>query len=131
MEQYQNPQGSSKGLSIAALICGILGIVGYVLSYTTLGSVDTSAETINVTGSVIIGIIGLILGIAVIICLWVPVLGIGIAIAGLVLSLVSKGKGFTGGIRTAAFILSLISIGLSVIGTISCIACIACGGYYY
>ncbi|MBQ7274382.1 MAG: hypothetical protein IJR15_02905 [Clostridiales bacterium] len=71
------------------------------------------------------------LAIAGIILLWVPVLGIGLAIAGLVLSLVSKGKGYSGGLRTAGFVISLISIGLSVIGTISCIACIACGGYYY
>ena len=75
-------------------------------------------------------LIGLILAIAGIVFLWVPVLGIGLAVAGLILSIVSKGKGFTGGMRTAGFIISLISIILSVIGTISCIACIACGYYY-
>ena len=76
-------------------------------------------------------LIGLILAIAGIVFLWVPVLGIGLAVAGLVLSIVSKNKGFAGGMRTAAFIISLISIISSVIGTISCIACIACGGCYY
>ena len=76
-------------------------------------------------------LIGLILAIAGLVFLWVPVLGIGLAVAGLVLSIVSKNKGFAGGMRTAAFIISLISIISSVIGTISCIACIACGGCYY
>jgi len=72
-------------------------------------------------------LVGLILAIAGIILLWVPGLGIGLAVAGLILSIVSKGKGFTGGMRTAGFVISLISIVLSVIGTVSCIACIACG----
>lgn len=71
-------------------------------------------------------LIGLILAIAGIVLLWVPVLGIGLAIAGLVLSIVSKSKGYVGSMRTAAFIISIVSIGLSVIGTVSCIACIAC-----
>ena len=37
MEQNANPQGSSKGLSIAALVCGVLGIVTYFIS---IGSVS-------------------------------------------------------------------------------------------
>lgn len=74
-------------------------------------------------------LIGLILAIAGAVFLWVPFLGIGLAVAGLVLAIVAKSKGFNGGMRTAAFIISIISIGLSIAGTIGCIACIACSYY--
>ena len=112
MEQNLNPQGSSKGLSIAALICGILGIVGYVLSYTTLGSVDTSAETINVTGSVIIGIIGLILGI------------VGI-ILGAIGMKKAKANGESKGLALAGLICGIVGAVLAFIG-ILCVAGVAC-----
>lgn len=71
-------------------------------------------------------LVGLILAIAGAVFLWVPFLGIGLAVAGLVLAIVAKSKGFNGGMRTAAFIISIISIALSIGGTIGCIACIAC-----
>ena len=74
-------------------------------------------------------LIGLILAIAGAVFLWVPFLGIGLAVAGLVLAIVAKSKGFNSGMRTAAFIISIISIGLSIAGTIGCIACIACSYY--
>ena len=67
----------------------------------------------------------MILAIVGIVFLWIPVLGIGCAVAGLVLAIVSKNKGYTGGMKTAAFIISIISIALSLIGTIGCIICIA------
>ncbi|MCR5808967.1 MAG: hypothetical protein K6G56_05340, partial [Clostridiales bacterium] len=59
MEQYSNPQGSSKGLSIAALICGVLGIISFFVSVFSIKGV---ADSGNVTGVLVFGILGLILG---------------------------------------------------------------------
>ena len=112
MEQNLNPQGSSKGLSIAALICGVLGIVGYFLSYGSLSAVDTSAETLNVTGPVIIGILGLILGI------------VGI-ILGAIGMKKAKANGESKGLALAGLICGIVG---TVFGFISvlCVAGVAC-----
>ena len=89
----------------------------------------------------VVGLILAIVAAANIFFFWIPVFGwittffgLGFAVAGLVLALVAKGKGFNGGIRTAAFIISLISIILNILYAVSCIACIACGyssNYYW
>jgi len=70
-------------------------------------------------------LIGMILGICSIVLLWVPILATGLAIAGLILAIVSKNKGYEGGMRKAALILSIIAIVLSILGTIGCFACLA------
>lgn len=69
---------------------------------------------------------------------WIPVFGwfttffgVAFSVTGLVLSLVAKGKGFNGGIRTAAFIISLISLIVNILFVVGCIACLACGYTYY
>ena len=44
MEQYNTPQGSSKGLSIAALICGALGIISFfIYIFSTVGAARPKA----------------------------------------------------------------------------------------
>ncbi len=69
---------------------------------------------------------------------WIPVVGwfttffgVAFSVTGLVLALVAKGKGFNGGIRTAAFIISLISLIVNILFVVGCIACYALGYYYY
>ena len=44
MEQNANPQGSSKGLSIAALVCGVLGIVTYFISIGSVSGIQENGE---------------------------------------------------------------------------------------
>lgn len=110
MEQIQ--KGSSKGLSIAALICGILGIVGYFLSYGSLSGVVTTAENISFTGPIIIGILGLVFGI------------VGI-ILGAVGMKKAKANGESKGLAIAGLICGIIG---TVFGFISvlCVAGLAC-----
>lgn len=71
--------------------------------------------------SLILGIIGVVL--------WFfgysSIISIILGIIGIVLANNAKKKGFTGGIRTGGFVLSLISL---IGGAIAFIACIACTG---
>ena len=84
-------QDNGKGLAIASMV---LGIVGLVFTFF-----------IN-------GLIGLILG-----------------IIGLVLASKSKQLGFTGGMRTAGFVTSLISVILgAVLFVLAAVACVAAIG---
>ena len=72
-------------------------------------------------GSLVCGIVGLLCwftGAAVI-------LSVIFGIAGLILASCSKKAGFTGGIRTAGFVCSLIAL---IIGALIFVACVACVG---
>lgn len=57
-----------------------------------------------------------------------PVPGRGKAIASLVLACVSKRDGFTGGIRTAGFVVSVVGLGGAGLFLVSCAGCAACAG---
>lgn len=86
MEQNNNEPG--KGLAVASLVLGIIGVVCWFFGVSSIVSV-------------IVGIIGLILAAN------------------------SKKQGFTGGIRTAGFVLSIISL---IGGAIAFVACVICVG---
>ena len=86
MEENNNIPG--KGAATASLVLGIISVVLWFFGYSALVSV-------------ILGIVGLILG--------------GNA----------KKAGFNGGIRTAGFVLSLIGL---IGGAIFFVACVACVG---
>jgi hypothetical protein len=70
----------------------------------------------------------LVLGIISVVCWffgWSSVVSVILGIIGLVMASKSKKAGFTGGIRTAGFVLSLIGL---VGGAIVLVACVACVG---
>lgn len=70
----------------------------------------------------------LVLGIIAVVCWffgWSSIVSVVLGIIGLVLSVNSKKAGFTGGTRTAGFVLSLIGL---IGGSIFFIACVACTG---
>ncbi|MCC8196806.1 MAG: hypothetical protein LIO49_08455 [Ruminococcus sp.] len=73
------------------------------------------------TGSLVVGIIGVVL--------WFfgysSILSVILGIVGLVLASSSKKSGFDGGTRTAGFVLSLISL---IGGALVFVACVACAG---
>lgn len=80
-------------------------------------------------------IIGLVLGILGIVFFWFPIWNIAfmiMAIVGLVLSIIAKKKagesGVSTGLATAALVLSIIGVCLSVIGVFSCTLCLLCAG---
>ena len=76
------------------------------------------------TASMVLGIVGVVFwffGVS-------AIVSVVTGIIGLVLANQSKKEGFTGGLRTAGFVLSLIStIGGGII-FISCVACVGCIG---
>lgn len=74
-------------------------------------------------GSLVLGIIGLVIDIF--FGVLIGPVGLILGIIGLVLASKSKNDGFTGGLRTAGFVLSLLSL---IFGAISFVACIACAG---
>lgn len=119
MEQYNTPQGSSKGLSIAALICGALGIISffiYIFSTVGAASAESVAGVKAVTAIVIIGLIlsicGIILG----------AIGMkkakdygeskGLAIAGLICGIVGTVFAFIGCMCACALCAGLAEYGL-------------------
>ncbi len=63
MEQYSNPSGSSKGLSIGALICGIAGIMSYFIYIMMTGTAANAGSAGGVKAATAIVIIGLILSV--------------------------------------------------------------------
>ena len=71
--------------------------------------------------SLVLGIIGVVL--------WFfgysSILSVALGIAGLIFAVNSKKEGFDGGIRTAGFVLSIISL---VGGAVVFLACVACVG---
>ncbi|MCD7805287.1 MAG: hypothetical protein LUH03_09145 [Oscillospiraceae bacterium] len=73
------------------------------------------------TGSLVVGIIGVVL--------WFfgysSILSVILGVVGLVLASSSKKSGFDGGMRTAGFVLSLISL---IGGALVFVACVACAG---
>ena len=112
MEQNANPQGSSKGLSIAALVCGVLGIVTYFISIGSVSGIKESGE--GVAGTIILAVIGIILG----------AIGMkkakalnesrGLAIAGLICGIVGTVFAF---------------IGILCVGAAACVVCTAASQY--
>ncbi|MGI6013267.1 MAG: hypothetical protein ACOX7K_03145 [Oscillospiraceae bacterium] len=73
------------------------------------------------TASLVLGIIGVV-------CWffgYLSIISVIVGIVGLILAGNSKKAGFTGGIRTAGFVLSLIS---TIGGAICFLACVACVG---
>ena len=94
------------------------------------------ADTVKVPGkgkaiaSLIMGIVSIVFAL---IFSFIPVVGliptiiaVALGIVGLVLSSGAKKEGFDGGLRTAAFVLSLIGLILSAIGLVACQSCAAC-----
>lgn len=73
------------------------------------------------TASMVLGIIGIVF--------WFfgysSVVSVILGIIGLILASASKGAGYTGGTRTAGFVLSLLSL---IFGALILIACVACVG---
>ncbi len=72
----------------------------------------------------------LVLGIIAVVCWffgWSAIVSVVLGIIGLVLAGSSKKEGFTGGIRTAGFVLSLVGL---IGGGIFFVACIACAGLF-
>lgn len=72
----------------------------------------------------------LVLGIIAVVCWffgWSAIVSVVLGIIGLVLAGSSKKEGFTGGIRTAGFVLSLVGL---IGGGIFFAACIACAGLF-
>lgn len=70
----------------------------------------------------------LVLGIVAVACWffgWGAIISIACGIVGIVLASSSKKAGFTGGIRTAGFVLSLIGL---IGGGVVLVACVACAG---
>ena len=100
MEQNVNPQGSSKGLSIAALVCGVLGIVTYFIS---IGSVSGIQEN----GEGVLGAIGMKKAKAL-------NESRGLAIAGLICGIVGTVFAF---------------IGILCVGAAACVVCAAASQY--
>lgn len=88
-------------------------------SYTNeaKSATSTSAPVENQPGKTE-AMVALVLSIAGII---VPFIGTLLAIAGLVLAIVSKNKGYKGGIGTAAMVISIVSLVLSFLSSIGCI----------
>ncbi|MBQ1520258.1 MAG: hypothetical protein IIZ56_02150 [Clostridia bacterium] len=119
MEQNANPQGSSKGLSIAALVCGVLGIVTYFISIGSVSGIKESGE--GVAGTIILAVLGLILGLVGII---LGAIGMkkakalnesrGLAIAGLICGIVGTVFAF---------------IGILCVGAAACVVCTAASQY--
>lgn len=75
----------------------------------------------SATGSFVCGLIGVI-------CWffgYTLILSVILGIVGLILASKSKQEGFDGGMRTAGFVLSLVSL---VLGGIILVACVACVG---
>lgn len=77
-----------QGAATGSLVCGIIAVVCWFFGITTIGSL-------------ILGIIGL------------------------VLASKAKKEGYVGGMRTAGFVLSLIGV---IVGAIVLIACVVLGG---
>lgn len=73
--------------------------------------------------SLVLGIIGLVIDIF--FGILIGPVGLVLGIIGLILASKAKNDGFTGGLRTAGFVLSLLSL---IFGAISFVACIACAG---
>lgn len=71
-------------------------------------------------GSLVLGIIGLVVALII-----NGVVGLVLGIIGMVLASKAKNEGFTGGMRTGGFVLSLLAI---IFGAIGFVACIACAG---
>ncbi len=119
MEQNVNPQGSSKGLSIAALVCGVLGIVTYFISIGSVSGIQENGE--GVVGTIILAVLGLILGLVGII---LGAIGMkkakalnesrGLAIAGLICGIVGTVFAF---------------IGILCVGAAACVVCTAASQY--
>lgn len=72
------------------------------------------------TGSLVLGIIGLV------VALFIngPV-GLVLGVIGLVMAAKAKSDGFVGGMRTGGFVLSILAVIFGAIGLIGCIACAA------
>ena len=75
-------------------------------------------------GSLVCGILAAVLGIF----LFGGVVSLILAAVGLVLASKAKKEGFSGGLRTAGFVLSVIGL---VVGAVGLIACVACSGALY
>ena len=72
----------------------------------------------------------LVLGIIAIALLWFgysALISMVLGVVGLILASKSKKAGFTGGTRTAGFILSLIGL---ILGAVMFVACVACAGLF-
>ena len=70
--------------------------------------------------SLILGIVGLVVALFV-----NGIFGMILGIAGLVVSSRSKSMGYNDSLRTAGFVLSVLSVGLGGITLVACIACTA------
>jgi len=70
--------------------------------------------------SLVLGIVSVVLSF----CGWLAILGLVCGIVALVCASMSKKAGFTGGIRTAGFVLGIIGVVLCAIFT-ACVACAA------
>ena len=72
------------------------------------------------TGALVLGIVGLV------VALFIngPV-GLVAGIVGLVMASKAKKEGFSGGIQTAGFVLSILAVVFGALGLVACIACTA------
>ena len=73
----------------------------------------------SAVGSLVCGILAAVLGIF----LFGGVVSLILAAVGLVLASKAKKEGFSGGLRTAGFVLSIIGLVFGAIGLIGCVAC--------
>ena len=74
-------------------------------------------------------IASLVLGIVADVFLFItPWVSLVTGLVGLVLACVSKRDGFTGGIRTAGFVVSVVGLGGAGLFLVSCAGCAACAG---
>lgn len=75
-------------------------------------------------GSLVCGIISIILSFFSV----SSIVGLILGIVGLILASSSKKAGYTEGLRTGGFVVSLIGVILSAIFFVSCVACVGCLG---
>jgi len=71
-------------------------------------------------GSMVLGIVGLVIGL-----LFSMLVGIICGIVGIILAAVAKKKGFKGGMATAGLVLSIITVAVCLIVWIAAVACVA------
>lgn len=82
-------------------------------------------------GSLVCGIISVIIGVVLGAFIITPIIGLILGIVGLVMSANARKAGFSGGLRTAGFVLSVIGVVFNAIAFVSCTLCaggLACLG---
>ena len=72
------------------------------------------------TGALVLGIVGLVVALFI-----NSPIGLVAGIIGLVMASKAKKEGFSGGIQTAGFVLSILAVVFGALGLVACIACTA------